>query len=551
MKQFDSLSALKARAADPDTPPEALKKLLATPIVGAVAAGNPNLPEENLLEAIPRYPDETLANPALQLALAMRPELLDQIYSDDKTLHAVLGSRNCPDLFIQYALANPTKARIQALLTNPTLTGQHLLAIEDIVRNSVSGIRIKDVRLHANHPKGTPEDPESVLMRELALASTRVPIHSLRGAPIEYLTALLNGNGEDYARELGRLPDQLLISEHPSPKVRAIAAKQHNAEPALLERLARDPDASVRAAAASNQRLPAAAVNELARDPDKAVRVAVASHPLLSQESAAELLADDDSEINEAIAGHESCPPDTLRQLWRQFNARSDHRGAWPVVRNPNCPAEVLIEVLQVPFRIAKKSQQIQREYAAGHPNLPREWMPKLVNDQVGVRRSLAQNPNLTEEVALQLAQDSDSWVRKAVAENRATPDYIRAGQRNDPDDEVRRAAGVESEERDEGYTYGLHYRPNTELLGLALSRETYPSSLHWLAANVDVPLIRLAVALNPSASSDTLELLAGDAHKTVRAAARSRLREERGEEEDAPTVAKGSAVQLLLTAAS
>src|SRR5690606_32697412 len=150
--------------------PEALKKLLATPIVGAVAAGNPNLPEENLLEAIPRYPDETLANPALQLALAMRPELLDQIYSDDKTLHAVLGSRNCPDLFIQYALANPTKARIQALLTNPTLTGQHLLAIEDILRNSVIGIRIKYVRLHATHPKRTPEDPVSVLMREQTLS---------------------------------------------------------------------------------------------------------------------------------------------------------------------------------------------------------------------------------------------------------------------------------------------------------------------------------------------------------------------------------------------
>ena len=90
------------------------------------------------------------------------------------------------------------------------------------------------------------------------------------------------------------------------------------------------------------------------------------------------------------------------------------------LVRNPNTPAEVLVE-----FSMDK--DHLVRCWIAKHPNTPAEILINLSTDErASVRREVAWNPNTPPEALINLSMDEDYCVCYRVARHPNTPEYIK-----------------------------------------------------------------------------------------------------------------------------
>lgn len=252
-------------------------------------------------------------------------------------------------------------------------------------------------------------------------------------------------------------------SEHPA--LRVAAASSRSSGPLTLRELAADTDPAVRWAAARNASTPGDALQALADDP--------LLHPL--------------------VLRNPECPPEVLAEV-----SNSDHYGQrWVVARNPNTPAEVLAV-------LAKDAERY-------------------------VRSAVGENPSTTPEVLTALAADDDDHTVALVAANPATPPKVLAQLAAD-------ALGGRRLESAAPTLDALARNPSTPPATLAGIADCDRHQVaDGIAANPSTPggvLERLAadwwqreaVARNPSAPAATLATLATDTDRDVRAAVASNL---------------------------
>jgi hypothetical protein len=255
-----------------------------------------------------------------------------------------------------------------------------------------------------------------------------------------------------------------------------------------------------------------------------------------------------------------------LTQLLKRTDLRqhAKQQDLWQAIaRHPNAPAGVL-------GQLAHDDDPLVRAAVAQNLNTSRDTLKHLSRDSVtAVRREVAYNPRTPADVLNRLADDPEYVVRASIARNRNTLLHALAHDRNssvreavarnphtslkilrhllkDADDKVRGSALAAIDNRsktppvqERKLSARQQYRRIAEIL--AESREdiaysfirlillAYPElSDHVLAEHATSwrwPE-RYVIARHPNAGRDTLEELASDGNRFVRAAARARLGE-------------------------
>ncbi|MGW8455902.1 hypothetical protein ACWGLO_30860 [Streptomyces niveus] len=234
--------------------PDLAERLLAGGTWLAHLARNPTLPAA-LASRLAHHED-----PAVRLAVSARPELSEEqraaigweIGPEDRldTLRWVWDARADQDVLRRCATsAHPWLRRSAAVCRELPKDCVELLAGDEDF-----AVRLL---LAERHPQAPAE-----LLLDLYLHGTHRAVGMLVGRP-QFPAAGL-------AARFGEAAD---------PRARALAVRDPEATPALLERLSRDPDADVRATVALDARLPVARVVELLADPD--VASAAAGNPAL------------------------------------------------------------------------------------------------------------------------------------------------------------------------------------------------------------------------------------------------------------------------------
>ena len=129
------------------------------------------------------------------------------------------------------------------------------------------------------------------------------------------------------AKQLVRIAKMLVSSagddiESMSTDEKINLAKNKNASPEILEKLAEDEDANVRYAVAKNPKTPVNILIKLADDKDKLVIYAVAENPNTPAEFLKNLAEDRDWFIRWEVASNPNTPIEVLRKL-----AKNDSSG--------------------------------------------------------------------------------------------------------------------------------------------------------------------------------------------------------------------------------
>ena len=146
------------------------------------------------------------------------------------------------------------------------------------------------------------------------------------------------------AKQLVRIAKMLVSStgddiESMSTDEKINLAKNKNASPEILEKLADDEDANVRYYVAENPKTPADILKKLAReDEESGVRQAVAYNPNTPADILKKLAEDKDDDVKWAVAANTKTPVDILKKL---ADDKDDYVKS-AVVDNPNAPVEVL-----------------------------------------------------------------------------------------------------------------------------------------------------------------------------------------------------------------
>ena len=105
------------------------------------------------------------------------------------------------------------------------------------------------------------------------------------------------------------------------------------------------------------------------------------------------------------------------------------------VAGNPNCPADLLVELAEDP-------DWWVRHDVAENPSCPTDLLTKLANDTLyWVRGAVAKNPDCPAETLTKLADDPHWWVREVLAKNPNCPTKTLAKLSNDPHWQVSEAA--------------------------------------------------------------------------------------------------------------
>ena len=202
------------------------------------------------------------------------------------------------------------------------------------------------------------------------------------------------------------------------------AAENPNLSQTRLADLAGHRSYIVRTGVARNTNVSLDTLKQLAKDSEWGVRRSVASNPKVSTEILVELAKEDVKEIQIAVASNSLTPMETLQQLWMSSSAARDS-----VIGNPNCTEEFLLNALKEAMLLQEDQDDTweddlrgdtnTRELIAERPNLSRNLIVELLEDpRHYVRQKLAANESLCEQDLSKLSLDVDENVRQAVVNN-------------------------------------------------------------------------------------------------------------------------------------
>lgn len=166
----------------------------------------------------------------------------------------------------------------------------------------------------------------------------------------------------------------------------------------------------------------------------------------------------------------------------------------------------------------------------AKNPNTPVKVLSKLATDNdVTVRLHVAFNPNIPVNILSQLAKDNNSVVREYVAKNPNTPTSVLEQILGDRSEKILQfvVARYLAHNPDQLsfvlQHYPKDYQPSYSRL-VILFHPQVPTNLLVENRRSNAWLERYAIAQHPNTPPDTLEILAKDANRIVRAAAKANL---------------------------
>lgn len=366
-------------------------------------------------------------------------------------------------------------------------------------------------------------------------------------------------------------------------RVRSGVAGNHNTPIEILESFATDSDLNIRYRVAGNPSTPAEILKSLISDYNNLILRAVAGNPSTPAQILV-MLADDSEDwfdeyvannfnqysdytkkdvvfseyggIVENIAKNPSTPIAVLRSL----ASDADYQGRkYYIVENPNAPGEILESFVGVEDR-----DNGVYSLVAKHPNTPRKVLESFINipeknsihnyynDEV--RESVADNPNAPVEILKLLAKDKSLRIRFRVARNHNTPINLLESLANESNHYIREAVAknaniplemLEKLANDSNLVVreSVSENPHCTLKikkiifknfaksktlsfsRLALFLSHYAASFVLAENSNSISwLERYAIAQNQNTLRDTLEILAQDGNRIVRATAKENL---------------------------
>ena len=554
-------------ANNPNAAPELLTELAdrEEDFIRKNVAANPNTPMEVLWKLGEEFPEEVLDNAVLPLLLLENPNLLDEI--PRKTMTSFLECSAMPISFLEWAIAVEWTQKFCWELARNSQTPH---AILEVLTRSPNKALAVEVELMVNYAGELEEDWQGELRRftnQINVFSGKQPdrwqdiandyfFHVLvaMGLVPEFLFESLASHESIEFRclvaSIATLPLKLVkkLGRDSNYRVRALVAKNPNASADLLERLAKDRYWTVRLGVAENPNVSPKLLERLATDEKKEVRTAVAKNSKVPT-YLLEKLADDE-EARLGVAFNSNTPKALLEKL--ALNKLGQYQELKTMLAaNPNTPVEFLEKW--------GREEPIPCKALARNPNTPKYLLEKFAESQRPfVRTALASNPKVPESIIHQLAKDENREVRQALATNPRTPLEVLLCFKHD----VQRAAAAnpkapfsivekqllwllslsmprprigdakillrylrEKPEELPALLEAIVKLPSEKTRTIALMHPQMPpkflaengQSLDWLE--------RCAIAQNPNTPTETLQLLAADSNRIVRAAAKENLK--------------------------
>lgn len=315
-------------------------------------------------------------------------EILRRLASDEVRMvrEAVAANPSTPLECLRVLAADAKPAVREACATNPHLN-EYLLTLLSV--DDATAVHVA-VAKHSNAPR----EALAVLAKTESSLDVIEALASNPACPSELLKSLarrgyIGGGG-------GRI--RQVIARNPATPVELLAewCKSHR-------------DVLVRASVATNPVIPSELLERLQFDTDDAVRRAVAENPSVSPAILDRLADDPDWVVQEAVALNSGSAKGTLERLSRVDDSRIHAALA-------SNPAFDPVGAVRLGLKVAE-------------------------GDLVVGKEMLARSVLELRQVREALANDSDPWVRTAIAASTATPSDLVKILVFDPDDNVRAAA--------------------------------------------------------------------------------------------------------------
>lgn len=510
-----SRGAVRQAAGNPQTRPELLRQLANSgdAVTRLKVAGNPNTPTEVLLSLGAEFPQQLLANPVFSLLLLEDPHLVAQMPL--LTLRNVVKLPQAPLALLTQAASTRDQEVLLALVRNPKTPASILKKLtghsDAEVRNAaclhvnLAGELVRDWQEVAKEAiQTTPltfQDWQN--LHELAQVNLRF---SEGNCTLKFLQDFLSEIDVNFRqtvhptqRNLGKSLTASSSSaeiEEGTPSLRLQMAFHKKTPIFLLELLAKDLNPEVRCAVAKNPKTPQRTLEQLARDKNWQIRQAVALNPHTPGQVLESLAQEKFVDVRTAVAANPSTPAAVL-----QFLATEQY--FWvatltAVAANPNSPASVLRQ-------LAYCCNIEVREVLATHPNLPANLLGQLATDKdERVRVKVAGHPLVPKATLEGLLKDKIVKVRTLAVKR-----YLATN----PQDLATVLA-----------TYTKIFSPSLSRVYL-FSHLQMPAgvlaeqsqSLFWLE--------RYVIAAHPKTPIKTLQALAEDGNRVVRATAKANLK--------------------------
>jgi hypothetical protein len=188
--------------------------------------------------------------------------------------------------------------------------------------------------------------------------------------------------------------------------VRRAVAQHPNTTTSALAQLVNDTEAQIRFFVAMNPNTPTELLNKLALDKYGEIRAQVAKSPNIMTELLEELAEDDYSETQYQVANNPNTPSYVLGKLAKKYLNCAETQQLWSyeaavlsaIAQNGNTPVVILDNICSI--------NNIDNQY----------WLLSL---------DVAKNPKAPTYLLQQLANHEDVDVRRAVAKNVNTPQFL------------------------------------------------------------------------------------------------------------------------------
>ena len=431
-------------AENPSTPSDALESLSTNqdPRVRIRVAQNPNTPL-NVVKGLANDTDIHVAQTAATViaeqqgeytAEAVRknpktpPDVLEKLAQKDPR---TVGKHpnTPPELLLEFSKSVDERLR-ESVAENPNAP---VRILEQLAQDDSSEVR--------RHVSGNPNTPISLLFKQLArdvwvshsiayqMSSERYTcpegesildiLAEESTSPLETILQRLAQDGGEAARLfLARrfdLPANFLTQFAESTEVKLCEAVAQNLNTPIssLEKLAQSPEKKVREAVAQNPNTAISTLEQLSKDKNYELLLHIAEKTNLSPDILEELAGSKSDQVREKAMLNPSLPKEAVeRILCGEYGTEYLKLNPDFLSRHPDSLAVALNHYAKSQFPlvsfIALNQPQISQELLQ-EKSLSISWLERL---------AVAQNPQATQQILIQLAQDSNQLVR-AAAKNR------------------------------------------------------------------------------------------------------------------------------------
>ena len=284
------------------------------------------------------------------------------------------------------------------------------------------------------------------------------------------------------------------LSKDESVEVRKSVARNENTQVHILNKLAKDKNSKVRAGVSSNSNLPLAIAEKLINDEDSQVQESFVSY--FNDNPPLKILEKFATHPNEDIRERVAYNAKTTINILERLATDENYSVREAVARNKNTPVHILEQ-------LAEDKHTIVCAAVAENENLPFDFLKQLAsNEHSRIRYEVAKNPNTPVKILEILARDRNNGVCCEVLKNhQCTFEIKKTIFKN-----------LAQSETPSFLRYVLFLSDYAKSSDLAENS----NSISWLE--------RYAIAQNCKTPKNTLQQLAQDGNRIVRATAKESL---------------------------